>query len=275
MPTARPWTDEYTLLCERCGYVIEGLSTEGACPECGKPIAESLPERRVGWERYRPGLSGAFRATVGIIRHPIKTLDRMPIDGNAVALGRHLRRTASGTAAAGFFLLAILVQLTAATGSSQPVAGAFIVPVIVWLIVSPTLAILTAVEARGLVFLGRRRSARMDPMIARAICAHGSAGWVLASISLVGGILMVAMGTLVLDAFDLDSFDLAYIGYVSGQELFLWMASWSVIWIGVVIGVGGSCAGFLFFETFAWLGLRRLKYANRRRPGPVGQAASD
>lgn len=27
--------------------------------------------------------------------------------------------------------------------------------------------------------------------------------------------------------------------------------------------------GFLFFETFAWLGLRRLKFANRVRPAPA------
>jgi hypothetical protein len=37
---------EATLLCERCGYVLEGLDERGACPECGQPIAESLPSRR-------------------------------------------------------------------------------------------------------------------------------------------------------------------------------------------------------------------------------------
>lgn len=30
-----------------------------------------------------------------------------------------------------------------------------------------------------------------------------------------------------------------------------------------------SLPGFLFFETFAWLGLRRCKYANRARAGGV------
>ena len=33
--------------------------------------------------------------------------------------------------------------------------------------------------------------------------------------------------------------------------------------IGIAISV---IAGFLFFETFAYLGLRRCKYANRLRP---------
>ena len=31
----RPWKDEYTLLCEKCGYVIEGLEDSKVCPECG------------------------------------------------------------------------------------------------------------------------------------------------------------------------------------------------------------------------------------------------
>ena len=33
--------------------MIEGLDTQGHCPECGKPIAESLPERRIGtpWQQ--------------------------------------------------------------------------------------------------------------------------------------------------------------------------------------------------------------------------------
>ncbi|MEZ6318065.1 MAG: hypothetical protein R3B49_04810 [Phycisphaerales bacterium] len=60
----RPWADEYTVLCERCGYVVEGLDPAGACPECGKPIAESLPERRVGtpWQRARSAWWDTHRA---------------------------------------------------------------------------------------------------------------------------------------------------------------------------------------------------------------------
>lgn len=34
-------------------------------------------------------------------------------------------------------------------------------------------------------------------------------------------------------------------------------------WIGAAFVLGG----FLFFEVFAWLGLRRCKFANRVRPG--------
>jgi hypothetical protein len=46
---------ETDLLCEACGYVLNGLPRESNCPECGKPIAESAASRRTppGWERGR------------------------------------------------------------------------------------------------------------------------------------------------------------------------------------------------------------------------------
>ena len=49
--------DDTTLLCERCGYSLEGLPHTHTCPECGVPIRESLPAQRTGspWQRS-PGV---------------------------------------------------------------------------------------------------------------------------------------------------------------------------------------------------------------------------
>ncbi|UCD30243.1 MAG: hypothetical protein JSV03_07180, partial [Planctomycetota bacterium] len=33
-------------LCEKCGYILTGLTAKDNCPECGQPIVESLPESR-------------------------------------------------------------------------------------------------------------------------------------------------------------------------------------------------------------------------------------
>ncbi len=40
---------ESDLLCEFCGYILNGLqATQGNCPECGKPTADSVePGHRV------------------------------------------------------------------------------------------------------------------------------------------------------------------------------------------------------------------------------------
>jgi hypothetical protein len=47
--------EESDLLCEGCGYILNGLPGEGACPECGTPIAASVGEHRrpPRWEQER------------------------------------------------------------------------------------------------------------------------------------------------------------------------------------------------------------------------------
>jgi hypothetical protein len=55
------------LLCENCGYVLNGLPPGSNCPECGRPAAESDPALRgpTAWETAdEPGVSGgAFLST--------------------------------------------------------------------------------------------------------------------------------------------------------------------------------------------------------------------
>ncbi len=43
---------ETDLLCEACGYTLNGLPADSRCPECGRAIAESLPSHRgpSAWE---------------------------------------------------------------------------------------------------------------------------------------------------------------------------------------------------------------------------------
>jgi hypothetical protein len=57
---------ETDILCEGCGYTLNGLPADtGRCPECGKPIAESLGSTRVlpEWERPHRRPIAAFFAT--------------------------------------------------------------------------------------------------------------------------------------------------------------------------------------------------------------------
>src|SRR5439155_6058558 len=48
---------EADLLCEFCGYTLNGLPAESNCPECGMPIASSLGQKRTPppWGSAGPG----------------------------------------------------------------------------------------------------------------------------------------------------------------------------------------------------------------------------
>src|SRR3982750_1494160 len=57
MPRVAPAVPEQSaLLCEKCGYIINGIDLNSRCPECATPIAESLPTVRHPplWEQSSP-----------------------------------------------------------------------------------------------------------------------------------------------------------------------------------------------------------------------------
>lgn len=120
------------------------------------------------------------------------------------------------------------------------------------------LLFLTKIESVGLRLLGRQRGFRITRDIAGTICSHASIGWVVSS---VGGMVMVPAATVGL-----------YMSISSGKApsgleqptsmRILHVLSMFTLAGGALLMIGG----FLFFETLAWLGLFRCKYANRMKP---------
>jgi len=244
MPRQTPWEDEFTLLCERCGYVLEGLDPEVACPECGKDIWKSLPERRVGTPWQHEQMFGPFVRTAWVtLSRPIATLDAIkPGPTGDRGLFRMYAVLASFPIALGLGMSAVPVMRELGLDALDPKAQFTIAFVVGLSVVYACVALLTMIERRGLGFLGARRGDRITRAISGSITAHGSVGWFVGS-WLMSAVVLIGAGA-------------------GGME----HADSSIPWI--IASIGAMVSGFLFFEVFAFLGLRRLRYANRSRPAP-------
>jgi hypothetical protein len=76
MPRVAPVVPEQSaLLCEKCGYIVDGIPPDSLCPECASPIAESLPQARRPslWERSpRPSFIAFWKTTAQLIFKPTR-----------------------------------------------------------------------------------------------------------------------------------------------------------------------------------------------------------
>lgn len=70
-PVATLVPAETDLLCEGCGYTLNGLPHTSNCPECGKPIEQSLGEhRKLSEFECRPSLQTFLATTCAVVFQP-------------------------------------------------------------------------------------------------------------------------------------------------------------------------------------------------------------
>lgn len=247
--SARSGIGEYTLLCEACGYVVEGLG-DGPCPECGTSIRSSRPEARPGSPfQVRPGPFGWMRTAWLLLRHPGRTFDDIriePASAVVLALVNH------GLAA--MLIVAPWVGvLTWDPSRGANNVAAYGVAFAIWVVgVVGVLGLLTVVEFLGVRFFAARRAWRVSRTTAMQICAHSSVGWIVAGL---GGLLAMAAASR------------------WGPDVGRLLARWSKSGIGPLTlyvswasAALGYLAGLLVFEVLVYTGVRRRKYANRVRP---------
>ncbi|TVS07219.1 MAG: hypothetical protein EA423_04540 [Phycisphaerales bacterium] len=245
---------EFVPLCEKCGYVIESLPEDSACPECGRPIASSLAKARPGsaWQTGRGSGVARWLATAAEIRRkPSELFTRIRIgDPRDPALMRWSLLIASATLAT---VLAGAILLDPGLGMSQAGAAAF--AAMAWLLVTPTGVILlrglTYIEERGLRFFGTRHGFRISPAVARSVCAHAAVGWALGAI--LGAFVTIALWLLLFWPVGLATRLAPMYG---GRP----PPTWSADALGLAFGAG---AALLWFETLAYIGMRKCRYANR------------
>jgi hypothetical protein len=262
MTTPSPTPDEYTLLCERCGYIIEGLPTDLPCPECSRPIALSLPERRTGtpWQQRRTART-LVHTWWRTLRHPLLTFDTLRLD--------EIR--GFGMVVHTLFVCSVVCCLVASILEiptiDQPQLLFF--PIVVYavfaFILGAALFFVIDLSGHALRILWRCGERQITPDTGWHIIGVASVGWVLTYAIWLAGWSATEIWRIIDPP--LSDYELRQrVGY----ELF------NILLPSLL---GGFAAGFTVFLAYALLGFHRLRYANLARPettsAPSTHAARD
>lgn len=245
------------LLCETCGYNIEKLPTHAACPECGEPTMNSLPEFRTGSPyQQRPRLFTWWTTNWRVLRHPRTLFRKIRIE----------RKTGTQLLLANLLIAAVfMVDPWVAVGIGDPARTFRNAPLPLWLLVygatwvaevllgALVLLLLTRLEWYGMRFIAARRGWRLTPNAAWQVCCHASIGWLF-----VGLIPLLGMAWIYIFAnwFGKSPSGMLHIPGITARPI-PWM---NVVNFGVL--ALGFLAGMLIFETLVYLGVRQCKFAN-------------
>ncbi len=236
------YPDEHDL-CEQCGYPLRGLSADGACPECGKPIAESDPARRTGlpWQNER-SVGMWLRTAAMIALRPKHGFQQLRID-RVASVGRAADRWHLVSYAC--LVGALWLLCFALAGGLTPLRDPLLKSTVATMMFAgPALAVigLSYIEALGVAWFSRRRGWRVAFRLAERVVCYSAIGW------LPAGIVCC----------------LAYLWY--GRHLRLPLPTWLFpgdfrdLFVLTLIG----SVSILWFETLVWLGVREVKFANGR-----------
>lgn len=249
------------LLCESCGYDLEGLPDEGACAECGRRVVDSWPERRAGSAWQQRANPNAWWTTARMVAAQPRTMwERVRVD---TTTSNTLMMTNAGIAAA-------LPTVAMVSSSSVGIGSGFgrfdPAMVVTWFAAWGgmwiALMILTWIEARGIRFFGARNGWRVSRSVAATVCGHASYGWVVAGL-LVAGLWFLLERTQAIKP--IATAWNWFIGLLSGNASAASVAGASTRAMELsyltVLGIG-FVIGMLIFEVLVYIGVRRLRFAN-------------
>lgn len=251
--------DAFSLLCESCGYDLEGTARDGRCPECGRPVSESLPEHRVGsaWQRS-PGLfSWALtgkRVLFGAEREFASVSLRLGCRGLLVM----------NVAVAAALIVApwtgVLVgdPARAARGGAYESVVLLVSFVVQAAIGALVLYLATLASAAATVAVGRSRGWRLTRRAAWCVACHASVGWIVVGVMpLLLMAVWYTVGTLL---------KIPVPGVVPGRVRGM-QISWQTV-LGAGAPVLGFALGSLVFISRLLVGARVCRYATEPAPRP-------
>lgn len=177
--------DSYTLLCNQCGYIIEGLHNDDPCPECGLAIMSSLPHDRPGtpWQ-IKNSIFSLLRTWLTVIFRPSKSIEDMML----------IKAASNGVAActpilsSTITLLALLIIFKIA--GITDITGVVIVLVIfLGLIYWVSSNIYARLAVARIKLISKKRGYKIDHEISWSIVEHASCYSILFPIGIIASIL--------------------------------------------------------------------------------------
>ena len=265
--------DDTTLLCERCGYTLEGLPHTGACPECGVPIRESLPAQRIGspWQRS-PGARSWLATNIGTVRSPRDRFRSATIEARRPFLLLTVNSFLAGLLVA-LPWTGVLIGDPSRGGSGLRGQMLFIIMLIAWAaLIAATLVLLTFVERAGVRFFAARRRWRLSAAAAWQVCGHASVGWIVAPLA---AFLCLVVLTILERVFGIAPRGIFRVRL--GTLFQPGPIGWGDFVYSVILG-GSALAGLLAFEMLVYVGVRECRFANApgvgegTRPAPLEAA---
>lgn len=233
--------------CEFCGYSLLFAPLEGRCPECGRPVIDSLGEHArqpTAWEQapqwWNPWAVAALACAV--VFRPRQLFSHMLAGQGKAAAERWLVLCITLVAGAAFWIVPLMLRIVqgkTALNDPQTLIGAFVMGVI-WAGLG---LMMVGIETGGVAIVAHFRGQHVDLGAAAKVTAYASIlllFWVL----LGGAHLTAAL-------------------LVTDQSWWLRLKPPMRWWIGYGSLTAAQIGGLVWFEMTVYRGLSVVRWANR------------
>jgi hypothetical protein len=233
--------------CDQCGYNLVAADTQGRCPECGRPVLDSIgshTRQPTAWE-VRPSLLN-YRAILGqlrqLITRPRTLFFSMPTLTGHAAAQRWLIFSLAVTAIVALPIVPAMARVLGAEWSIDLVSGSLAMA-LVWAVFA---CMMVGIETAGIATFSRMRGHGVYLSTAAKVTCYSSillAVWVLC-----GGLQLVAFTLW------------------NEQLLLAPMRRGSVRTHQIILAAALALphmVGLLWYELTVYRGIRGVQYANK------------